>query len=201
MIYETLLGADFERLHPKLQQRYHLSLDEPFHAAGTMQVIHSGPAYLRPMYLLFTKNRFLFPESGEMVPFTIANTCHINDQQAEVYWERTFHFPNATRQFNARMTVDLERKIVKDYLGDPSLFYSDLQFDVTKDGFLMIRSQEQRVVLGKKELSLPTMLTGRVVVTEGYDDALGVYTIHVSIFNDVIGRMMMYAGKFTQSHP
>ena len=202
MIYETLLAEDFQRLHPKLQERYRLPLQEPFHAAGTMQVIRSGPVYLRGMYELFTKNRFLFPESGEMVPFTISNVSRINEeQQAEVYWERTFYFPNATRQFNAKMTVDLDRRIVKDYLGDPSLFYSDLQFDVTKDGFLMIRSQQQRLVVGKKELSLPALLTGRVVVTEGYDDELEVYTIHVSIFNDMVGRMMMYAGQFAPSTP
>ena len=202
MIYETLLAEDFQRLHPKLQERYRLPLHESFHAAGTMQVIRSGPAYLRGMYALFTKNRFLFPESGERVPFTISNVSRINeDQQAEVYWERTFYFPNAARQFNAKMTVDLDRRIVRDYLGDPSLFYSDLQFDVTKDGFLMIRSQQQRLVVGKKELSLPALLTGRVVVTEGYDDELEVYTIHVSIFNDMVGRMMMYAGQFAPSTP
>ena len=202
MIYETLLAEDFQRLHPKLQQRYRLPLHEPFHATGTMQVIRSGPAYLRQMYGLFTKNRFLFPESGEGVPFTISNVSRINEeQQAEVYWERTFYFPNVTRQFNAKMTVDLDRRIVKDYLGDPSLFYSDLQFDVTRDGFLMIRSQQQRLVLGKTELPLPSLLTGRVVVTEGYDDELEVYTIHVSIFNDMVGRMMMYAGQFTPSTP
>lgn len=202
MIYETLLAEDFERLHPKLQERYRLPLQEPFYAKGTMHVIRSGPPLLRPMYLLFTKNRFLFPEDGEMIPFTISNTCQINNQNtAEVYWERTFFFPNATRQFNANMTVDLERQIVKDYLGDPALFYSDLKFDVTRDGFLMIRSESQRVVLGEKELALPKKLTGRVVVTEGYDDALDVYTIHVSIFNDLFGRMMMYAGQFTPSAP
>ncbi|MEK4628591.1 DUF4166 domain-containing protein [Solibacillus sp. FSL R7-0682] len=201
MIYETLLGNDFQRLHPKLQQRYRLSLQEPFQATGMMQVIHSGPRYLRPMYQLFTKNRFLFPESGVMVPFTLSNSCRINDdKEAEVYWERTFYFPKTTRQFNAKMTMDLQRGIVKDYLGDPSLFYSDLKFDVTTDGFLLIRSEQQRLVIGKKEASLPSLLTGRVVVTEGYDDALNMYTIHVSIFNDLIGRMMMYAGQFSPSN-
>ena len=89
--------------------------------------------------------------------------------------------------------------IVKDYLGDPALFYSDLQFDVTKDGELLIRSQQQRLLIGTKELSLPRKLTGRVVVTEGYNDSKNVYTIHVSIYNDIFGRMMMYAGEFTPS--
>ena len=198
MIYETLLAEDFKRLHPKLQQRYRLPFNEEFFAVGTMQVITSGPKLLRPMYKLFTKNNFLFPESGKHIPFSISNKSYINtDGNGEVYWERTFYFPNATRKFNATMTVDLERKVVKDYLGNPALFYSDLQFDVTQDGFLLIRSSEQRVVIGAKEFDLPRALTGRVTVTEGYDDVRNQFTIHVSIHNNLIGRMMMYAGTFT----
>lgn len=198
MIYETLLANDFNRLHPKLQERYRLSIGEPFYAQGTMQVILSGPRILRPMYTLFTKTNFLFPESGQKIPFTIKNTARLNNEmEAEVYWERTFFFEQATRKFNATMTVDLNRQIVKDYLGNPALFYSDLKLDVTEDGFLLIRSAEQRAVIGNKELALPKKLSGRVVVTEGYDDVLEVYTIHVSIYNDLIGRMMMYAGQFT----
>ena len=200
MIYETLLAENFTRLHPKLQERYRLPFNEPFFARGTMQVITSGPKLLKPMYSLFTKNQFLFPESGEHIPFTLSNKSYVNaEDHAEVYWERTFYFPNATRKFNAKMTIDLERKVVKDYLGDPAIFYSDLQFDVTQDGFLLIRSSEQRVIIGNHEIGLPRVLTGRVTVTEGYDDAREHYTIHVSIYNDLIGRMMQYAGHFTSS--
>ena len=200
MIYETILAEHFNRLHPKLQQRYRLPVGEEFFARGTMQVITSGPKLLKPMYSLFTKNDFLFPESGEHIPFTLSNKSYINaDGHAEVYWERTFYFPGTPRKFNAKMAVDLVRKVVKDYLGDPAIFYSDLQFDVTQDGFLLIRSSEQRVILGRHEFGLPRALQGRVTVTEGYDDVRNEYTIHVSIFNDLIGRMMLYAGRFTPS--
>lgn len=68
MIYETLLAKDFNRLHPKLQERYRLPFGLPFHAQGTMHVIHSGPRFLRPLYQLFTKTNFLFPEYGEEIP-------------------------------------------------------------------------------------------------------------------------------------
>ena len=201
MIYETLLGKEFSKLHPKLQARYRLPLNEEFFAVGTMEMIQSGPKLMRPIYHLFTHNQFLFPESGENIPFTISNRSYFNeDKHAEVYWERTFFFPNATRTFNATMTIDLERKVVKDYLGDPAIFYSDLQFHVTKEGFLLITSGEQRVVAPFREMRLPRKLMGRVTVMEGYDDKLDVYTIHVSIFNDVIGRMMQYAGTFSPSN-
>lgn len=75
MIFETLLGADFERLHPKLQQRYQLSLHEAFQATGTMQVMLSGPKVLLPMYHLFSRANFLFLESWKMIPFNISYTC------------------------------------------------------------------------------------------------------------------------------
>ena len=200
MIYEALLGSNFYKLHPKLQERYQLPLNEEFFATGVMHNIQSGPRILHPVYKLFARMQFLFPESGGNIPFTISNRSYLNESlQGEVYWERVFYFPNATRKFNAKMTVDLKRKVVKDYLGDPAIFYSDLEFHVTAEGFLLIQSGEQRVVVGSCELGLPKILTGRVTVIEGYDEKIDVYTIHVSIFNDFIGRMMQYAGTFSPS--
>lgn len=199
-IYSTLLGKTFHKLHPKLQHRYALPLDRAFYAEGMMSEIQNGSKLLAPFYRLASKLNFLFPESGDNIPFTIVNRCLINeDGEAEVTWERTFFFPMAVRRFNAKMTVDLEKQLVKDYLGDVPLFYSDLLFDVTKDGFLMITSGMQKVVLGKKEISIPNLLQGRVNVLEGYDELKEVYTIHVSIYNSLIGRIMMYAGEFKES--
>lgn len=199
-IYSTLLGEKFQKLHPKLQHRYTLPLDRAFYAEGMMSEIQNGSRLLAPFYRFASKLNFLFPESGENIPFTIVNRCLINEEgEAEVTWERTFFFPVAVRKFNAKMTIDQEKQLVKDYLGDVPLFYSDLLFDVTKDGFLMITSGTQKVVLGKKEIPIPNLFQGRVTVLEGYDDVKDVYTIHVSIYNSLIGRIMMYAGEFKES--
>ena len=199
-IYSTLLAEKFQKLHPKLQHRYALPLNQTFYAEGVMHQIQNGSKLLFPFYRIVSKANFLFPESGENVPFSIANRCLINkDEEAEVSWERTFYFPKVIRKFNAKMTIDLEKKIVKDYLGDVPFFYSDLLFDVTKEGFLMITSGTQKVVMGKMEIPIPNMFKGRVTVLEGYDEMKDIYTIHVSIYNDLIGRIMMYAGEFTES--
>ncbi|AQQ54786.1 DUF4166 domain-containing protein [Planococcus lenghuensis] len=199
-IYSTLLAEKFQKLHPKLQHRYALPLDQPFHAEGVMAWIQSGSKLLSTFYRLASRMNFLFPESGENIPFSISNRCTINQEgEAEVSWERTFHFPEAVRRFNATMTVDFDKRIVKDYLGDVLFFYSDLQFDVTAEGCLLITSGAQKVIVGKKELPIPNVLRGRVTVLEGYDEAKDVYTIHVSIYNDLLGRIMMYAGEFTES--
>lgn len=198
-IYQTLLGDDFARLHPMLQQRYALQVNEPFFAQGVMYQIKSGAKWLRPFYTVAANTRFLFPESGEQIPFTISNTCHaLPNGELEVLWERTFYFPHKTRHFDARMTIDSTQTIVRDYLGKPALFYSDLHFAVTKEGTLVIRSGKQRFVLSKLECPIPKLLEGCVIVEEGYDESKNVFTIHVSIHNPLIGRLMMYAGEFTQ---
>lgn len=169
-IYQTLLGEDFQRLHPMLKRRYALPEDEPFYATGVMRQVASGPKLLKPFYLLASKFNFLFPESGRDIPFTIRNTTVRNKEgDYEVLWERTFYFERKTRRFVAMMTINVANGIVQDCLGSPALFYSDLKFAVTKEGRLLIRSTVQRLVLGRTEILIPKQLEGRVIVEEGYD--------------------------------
>ncbi|KMJ57166.1 hypothetical protein AB685_17295 [Bacillus sp. LL01] len=197
-IYQELLGEDFQKLHPKLQARYSLSVDKPFSGVGTMTKIEAGASWLKPFLTLATRWQFLFPESGENVPFTIKNTCRtLPNGEAEIYWERSFNFEKVTRKFNAFMTIDPKRGVVKDYLGEPSLFYSDLTLRVTPEGHMQILSGLQRVVLGKLEIPILRFLEGVVTVEEGYDEDREVFTIQVNIQNPIVGRVMAYEGEFT----
>jgi hypothetical protein len=200
-IYINLLGEAFTRLHPKLQERYDLKIDKPFHAVGTMLEIKTGNLWIKPFLKFATRWNFLFPEEGNHVPFTIKNTCRkLSDSEEEIYWERNFYFEKVIRQFNAFMTFDSERRVVKDYLGEPNLFYSDLHFEVTEKGNLLIRSGCQRILIGQLEIPIPSLLKGVVTVEEGYDDTNEVYTIKVSIRNRLIGRLMAYEGIFKPQH-
>lgn len=81
---------------------------------------------------------------------------------------------------------------------NPHFFYSDLLFDVTASGQLLIRSGLQKFILGTLEIPMPSFMEGRVIVEEGYDDKKEVFTIHVSIYHTVFGRVMMYAGEFKE---
>ncbi|WP_223701230.1 DUF4166 domain-containing protein [Sutcliffiella deserti] len=196
-IYHTLLGDDFLKLHPKLQARYTLPLGEPFYAVGKMSKIETGAYWLKPLLKLATRWNFLFPESGKDVPFTIKNTCRsLSTGEEEIYWERTFYFKEVKRHFNASMTIDADRRVVRDYLGEPNLFYSDLMFKVTPDGSLHISSGYQRLVMGLMEIPIPQVLRGVVTVEEGYDDVREVFTIQVFIHNRIVGRIMAYEGEF-----
>ncbi|WYP26935.1 DUF4166 domain-containing protein [Alkalihalobacillus sp. FSL W8-0930] len=198
-IYQRFLDDSFEKLHPKLQERYSFQRDGMFQGKGTMTDIQGGRRWMYPFLLLLTKWKFLFPESGKQIPFEIKNVAYRRpDGMEEVKWERMFHFQNVTRHFHAFMTIDPTRKIARDYLGEPSLFYSDLLFTVTPEGNLSIVSGSQKLVLGKVEIPIPSILKGNVEVLEGFDDQMQAFTIEVKISNALLGNVMSYKGSFVE---
>ncbi|MDQ7861202.1 DUF4166 domain-containing protein [Peribacillus frigoritolerans] len=188
----------FQRLHPKLQERYALPIDKPFNGVGTMSKIETGAFWLKPFFKISNTLEISFSRKREgCAVFRSKNTCRsLPTGEAEIYWERTFLFEEITRHFNAFMTVDTKRRVVKDYLGEPSLFYSDLKFVVTPEGRINIRSGPQRIVIGNLEFPILRLLEGVVTVEEGYDDAREVFTIQVDIRNRIVGRLMAYEGEF-----
>lgn len=196
-IYEKVLGAAFQRLHPELQKRYKLKTGQQLIAKGTMHHIQGGPKWLYPLWLLGTTCKFVFPESGRDIPFTITNTAYETKAgREEVYWERAFHFPKKTRYFNATMSYDRKTDIIKDYLGDPAPLYSDLQLTAEDDGSIRIDSIKQKLVIGKLEIPLPKWLYGVATVKESYDDEQAAYTISVHVHNKIIGTVFAYEGVF-----
>ncbi|MFF2755280.1 DUF4166 domain-containing protein [Psychrobacillus sp. NPDC058041] len=196
-IYKQILGNQFHQLQPMLQKRYALPDKKPFKAKGVMKKISRGPKWLYPLFLIGTRWKFLFPEHGENIPFTIVNTTHIEPNgECQVRWERTFYFKQKTRYFNALMSLDQHKNIVKDYLGEPSLFYSELVFFVSAEGHMQIESRKQRFVIGKIEIPLPKIFQGIVHVTEYYIEERDAFSIHVVITNPLIGTLFEYKGEF-----
>lgn len=197
-IYKQALGEEFKRLHNKLQERYELPTGTTFRAVGVMREISGGPNWLSPFFTLAVKRKFLFPESGRNIPFTIVNHSFIDEGgNQKVHWERTFFFGNRKRHFNALMSLSNE-KVIEDYLGEPALFYSDLICSVEKNSGMKIVSGKQRFMIGKWTLPLPRLLQGIVEVFEGYDEEREMYKIQVTIRNPLLGRLFFYEGEFRE---
>ncbi|MFC4410396.1 DUF4166 domain-containing protein [Chungangia koreensis] len=197
-IYKQALGEDFKRLHIKLQERYELPTGTKFRASGVMREISGGPKWLSPFFALAVKKKFLFPESGQYIPFTIVNHSFIDEEEnLKVHWERTFFFGKKKRYFNALMGLNKEN-LIEDYLGEPALFYSDLICSVEKNRGMKIVSGKQRFMIGKWSLPLPRILQGVVEVFEGYNEDREVFTICVTIRNPLIGRLFFYEGEFRE---
>lgn len=196
-IYQNVLGEGFHRLHPMLQKRY--AFEEPvFQASGVMHRIAGGPKWLSLLFRLGARRKLVFPESGTNIPFTITNTCFTTSAgDRQIHWERRFCFPKKVRYFNALMSLDERQMIVKDYLGEPPLLYSDLRFTIVNRDELRIESLGQRLVLGKMEIPLPRFLQGLATVVESYDELHGVFRICVDVKNPLLGKVFSYEGEFT----
>ncbi|CAM3247308.1 DUF4166 domain-containing protein [Filibacter tadaridae] len=196
-IYKNALRQDFYRLHPMLQKRYDLPAGAVFKASGIMKTIKGGPKWLFPLFYMGTYWKLLFPEHGHEIPFTIRNTAFVGDAgEEQVHWERIFHFGRKKRYFNALMSLDLESRIVKDYLGEPALVYSDLALSVTDGGGLTIKSLNQKLILGKLGIPLPRIFQGLATITENYNEARACYKISVAVQNPLIGTVFSYEGEF-----
>lgn len=196
-IYKKALGTCYAQLHPMLQQRYAFSENRPFTASGVMWSVRVGAAWLYPVLWLGSKFKLLFPDCGTAVPFRIVNTPRAGARnEAQIHWERRFYFGEKIRYFNAMMSLDAKQQIIKDYLGEPSILYSDLRFEVTAGGGLQITSEKQRLVLGKLEIPLPRFLQGLAVVTEDYDEEKDVFQIAVEVSNPLVGLIFAYEGEF-----
>jgi hypothetical protein len=196
-IYRQVLKDDFARLHPMLQKRYAFEESSVFKASGKMTRIKGGPRWLYPLFKFGVRWKLLFPEHGHDIPFTIINKSYRSDSgEQHIHWERKFRFPKKTRYFNALMSLDERRMVVKDYLGEPSPLYSDLHFSVLDEGGLKIESLDQRLVLGKVEIPLPRVLQGLATIVETYDEDCEVYRICVHVRNPLIGNVFSYEGTF-----
>ncbi|PXW83569.1 uncharacterized protein DUF4166 [Pseudogracilibacillus auburnensis] len=196
-IYKQVLGDQFSKLHPMLQKRYASLNKETFIGKGIMKTI-TGPKWLFPFLLLGTKYNLLFPEKGTQIPFMIINSPRIGiNGENQIHWKRIFYFGKKERYFNALMSLDSDNKVVKDYLGEPSVLYADLSFSVTKEGYMYIESKRQRMVLGSIEIPLPMILQGIATVLEKYEETKDVYTIKVVVKNPLIGLVFSYEGEFT----
>lgn len=196
-IYKKVMDHQFNRLHPLLQKRYKFSNHVPFKASGVMKTIKVGPKFLYPIFWLGTKYKLLFPEHGMNIPFQILNTPMVGaNGEDQIHWERVFYFGTKKRYFNATMSIDSKRHIIKDYLGEPSLLYSDLVLTVSSEGELKIESSKQRLVIGKFEIPLPKLFQGLATVTERYSDEMGAFQISVEVRNPLIGLIFSYEGEF-----
>ncbi|WP_010289957.1 DUF4166 domain-containing protein [Kurthia massiliensis] len=193
-VYAQLLGDKFHQLHPKLQHRYHTAPGEAFRAEGVMTTIQHGSPLLMPFYYAAPLMDFLFPEQGKDIPFDMVHECVARGNDTyDIDWGRHFYFPEKTRAFNSITRVDLNTNDAYDLLGKPAMMRSNLLLDVTNEGKLITRTNAQHLF---GLVPMPSFFKGKAIVEDGFDDARGVYTVHATVFNDLLGTIMMYAGEF-----
>lgn len=204
-IYRDALGADFARLHPKMQWRFGLSATDESCQIGTgvMDEIWRGSWWTLPFLLLGSTRRVMFPSRGRDVPFTIANYAYTDEHGREtVTWARRFRFPASVRAFDATMIYSKRRDTIVDYLGTHQHLAVDLACWVDDDGAMCMRSGEQRFYEILLFFRFPLLLSGVANVREWWDEDAGCFRVEVHVANKLLGPLFGYRGTFTvDEHP
>lgn len=198
-LYEQALGPEFDRLHPRMKQRFGFtSADRVAHIGrGVMHTIERSSRLARPFLDIGAARNILFPESGVHVPFMIQNFAYVDSFGRETMtWHRTFWFPRRSRIFEATMVFDAGRKKVVDYLGTHQHIAADLDAWVDDDGGMNFTSGDMRFYEGAFGFRMPTWFTGQANVREWWDEELGRYRIDVHVHNRMLGTVLRYQGSF-----
>jgi len=199
-IYQQALGADFDRLHPKMQERFGFSSANGVAHIGTgvMDEITRGSAITVPFLMFGSTRNLLFPERGTNIPFTIANYAYTDQFGREtVTWHRTFDFPRRQRFFDATMIHSDERDSIVDYLGTHQHIAADLNCWADDEGGMNFTSGDQRCYEGPLRFRFPRPSTGHARVREWWDEDAECYRIRVDVTNPILGHVLGYRGSFT----
>ncbi|MFB8208103.1 MULTISPECIES: DUF4166 domain-containing protein [unclassified Streptomyces] len=202
-IFRQALGADFDRLHPRIRRRFSVGLDsgESCTGRGVMDRVWHGGPWVRPFLALGGTRNILVPRTGRDIPFTIENVPFTDSFGREtVTFVRTFAFPDGPRRFDATMVHSPERGCVVDYLGTHQHLATDLHLTVDSAGALVIRSGEHRFREGPVDVRVPHLIGGDAVVRESYDEAAGRFRIQVRVTNRRFGPLFGYEGSFTAEY-
>ena len=201
-IFRAALGADFDRLHPELQRRFDVGLDNGYACVGTgvMSTIVRGPWWTVPFLQLGRLRNILVADVGTQVPFRIENYPYRDPFGREtVTFVREYSVRAKPSRFDA--TMILERGRIVDYLGTHQHLAVDLDLTVEPDGSLLLRSGAQRFYEGPFGFRFPMLFSGRAELRESYDEAAGEFRISMQVHNAFFGFLFGYTGSFHAEFP
>jgi hypothetical protein len=202
-IFRTVMGTDFDRLHPQLQRRFSVGTasGEACTGRGVMDRIWHGRSFVKPFLALGTTRNILVPRQGRNVPFAIENVPYADGFGREtVTFVRTFDLPGRSRRFDAQMVLSPKGDRILDYLGTHQHLASDLYFHAEADGSLLIRSGEHRFREGAVDVRVPELIGATAEVRESYDDTAGRFRIQVRVVNKYFGPLFGYEGSFAVTY-
>ncbi|MCC9146438.1 MULTISPECIES: DUF4166 domain-containing protein [unclassified Arthrobacter] len=198
-IYQQVLGSEFRRLQPQLQDYFSLAPDGGRSGEGHGVFSRAGcpRTWLRPVLPLVPVTNAFFPEYGTNVPFTIRNYPHRDPWgRPALTAVRSFDFPGRTRIFEDT-TVLTAPGILTDYLGRRRNLATGLQLRVDADGHLHMTSPTSRLFLGPLRLPLPAVTAADAQVEQWWDEEQQLFRIRARVIQRQIGTVFEYDGAFS----
>ncbi|MHC6592991.1 DUF4166 domain-containing protein [Arthrobacter sp. C152] len=205
-IFELALGKDFQDLHPMLQKRFGVDVENNLACVGRgiFSEVRRGAWWTLPFLHVGAYRNILFPDQGRDIPFTIENYPYVDAYgRPTVTFIRTLELPRLRkhRRFDATMIYSPQRNCIVDYLGTHQHLATDLKVEALADGSLHLQSTVQRFYEGFAGFRVPAALTGTADLYESFDDERGAFTIQMQVRNPVLGFLFGYRGEFTCTFP
>lgn len=192
------MGEEFDKLHPKIQERFGFCSSDGKRAigTGTMDRVWRGRIYTLPFLFIGTFRNIMFPEIGEGVPFTIENWAFVDSLGRETVSElRTFDLKRK-RRFDGYMVRDAQKNQIVDLQGTHQHLAVDLKLSAAENGGLLIESGDQRFHEGWISFKFPMLFSGKARVFVWYDDDIDRHRIEVEVKNKVWGTLFGFVGTF-----
>ncbi|MBI5160443.1 MAG: DUF4166 domain-containing protein [Micrococcales bacterium] len=203
-IFARAMGEDFSRLHPMLQKRFGVGLEDGYACVGTgtMRRIRRGPWWTVPFLQIGRLRSILVPDHGENIPFRIENYPYRDRLGREtVTFVREYRIRGRMRRFDATMIAGRRTGRIVDYLGTHQHLAVDLELHAEPDGSLLLRSDAQRFYEGPIAFRFPMLFSGRAELRESFDDDTGEYRVSLEVRNRVFGFLFGYDGAFRCEFP
>ena len=198
-IYRRVLGAEFDRLQPELQEYFSAAPGTGTYGEGTGVFDTAGcpRPWLRPLLALVPVSNAFFPDYGTSIPFTIRNYPHLDPwNRPSLTAVRTFRFPGGERVFEDTTSLTGSGQLT-DYLGSQRNLATDLVLTVTGDGHLRMDSPRSRLFLGPLRLPLPAFAAADAHVEQWYDSGTGSFRISTRVVQRQMGTIFVYDGSFS----
>jgi hypothetical protein len=195
-IYQEVLGRDFDRLQPELQEYFGLHAGSGMSGTGTGEFDVAGcPAWFaRPAFRLTALDHAFFPEYGTRVPFTIANYPHTDPfGRPSLTARRVLRFTTAERVFED--TTSLQDGRLIDYVGSRRRMATALACSVTAEGRMRMVSSQTRIFAGLR-LALPDAVGASAYMEQEWDEPSQRFRIQTRVVHRQLGTLLVYAGSF-----
>lgn len=196
-IYSQVLGQDFSRLQPEVQDYFSLTPGSGYYGLGigVFDLAGCPQPWLRPLLRLSAGEQAFFPEYGEQVPFRIENHAHIDPfGRPSLTARRTLSFPGQQRIFEDTSSIVHGRLV--DYLGKHRRLVTDLTPSVAPDGKLRAVSTRSRLFTRQMRLQLPALIDAKAYALQWWDGEAQKHRIQVKVIHPQFGLILVYAGGF-----
>ena len=196
-IYRQVLGTDFDRLQPELQEYFDPGQGRRGLGRGVFSRAGCPRPWLRPLLPLIPVSNAFFPDYGTGVPFTIRNYPHLDPWgRPALTAVREFGFEGRQRIFEDT-TVLTSPGVLTDYLGRSRNLATDLVLTVSEDGHLHMSSPHSRLFLGPLRLPAPAFAGADALVEQWWDSGAGTFRISTRVVQQQVGTVFVYDGAFT----